>query len=135
MNPRTEQLGVHIMMDGYGAPAAVLADRLRVLALLYELPKELGMHRICEPELVEVGPMNPRDPSELSGFVMIDGGHISFHTFPARGFVTIDLYACQNGIDRQWAINRLKSAFALADADVFIQERGLRYPVESREAA
>jgi len=30
---------------------------------------------------------------------MIAESHISFHTFPKRGFVTIDVYTCQNELD------------------------------------
>jgi S-adenosylmethionine decarboxylase len=125
---RAEQFGVHIMIDGYSADPDLLADRDCLFRLLQDLPVEMGMHPICAPQLVEVGPMNPKDPGGLSGFVMIAESHISFHTFPKRGFVTMDLYTCQCGLDRDWAVARLKSAFGLLDADVFIQERGMRYP-------
>ncbi|MGL4490632.1 MAG: S-adenosylmethionine decarboxylase [Rhizobiaceae bacterium] len=135
MTRNTEQFGIHIMIDGYGAPAHLLEDRNHLLNLLYDLPAEMAMHRICEPQLVEVGPMNPKDPGGFSGFVMIAESHISFHTFPQRGFVTMDLYTCQNDIDQDWAVARLKSAFGLKDADVFVQERGLRYPTNNLQAA
>ena len=128
---RVEQFGVHIMIDGYGAGEGLLADAAYLRGLLDTLPAEMGMHPICAPQLVEVGPMNPKDPGGLSGFVMIAESHISFHTFPKRGFVTMDLYTCQCGLDRDWAVARLKSAFGLVDADVFIQERGMRYPADN----
>ncbi len=128
---RVEQFGVHIMIDGYGGDEGLLADAAYLRGLLDTLPAEMGMHAICEPQLVEVGPMNPKDPGGLSGFVMIAESHLSFHTFPKRGFVTMDLYTCQCGLDRDWAVARLKSAFGLVDADVFIQERGMRYPAEN----
>jgi S-adenosylmethionine decarboxylase len=128
MNSPTEQFGVHVMIDGYGADPQLLADQSYLLSLLHDLPRELGMHTICDPQVVEVGPMNPKDPGGISGFVMIAESHISFHTFPNRGFVTMDLYTCQVGMDADWAANRLKKAFGLTDADVFVQKRGLRYP-------
>jgi S-adenosylmethionine decarboxylase len=131
----TEQFGIHIMIDGYDAPEKLLGDRRYLESLLYDLPTEMKMHRICEPQLVEVGPMNPKDPGGISGFVMIAESHISFHTFPERGFVTMDLYTCQTGLDVDWAVSRLKSAFGLNDADVFVQQRGLRYPAENLNAA
>ena len=131
---RVEQFGVHIMIDGYGADELLLADAHYLRGLLHTLPAEMKMHAICAPQLVEVGPMNPKDPGGLSGFVMIAESHISFHTFPKRGFVTMDLYTCQCGLDRDWAVARLKSAFGLVDADVFIQERGMRYPAENIHA-
>jgi S-adenosylmethionine decarboxylase len=126
----TEQFGIHVMIDGYGASPSLLADQSYLLSLLRELPNEMGMHTICEPQLVEVGPMNPKDPGGISGFVMIAESHISFHTFPKRGFVTMDLYTCQASMDTQMIIARLKLAFKLSDADVFIQPRGMRYPTQ-----
>lgn len=132
MSAATEQFGVHIMIDGYGADHKLLADAHYLRGLLRDLPAEMKMHPICDPQLVEAGPMNPKDPGGLSGFVMIAESHISFHTFPARGFVTMDLYTCQCGLDRDWAVTRLKQAFGLVDADVFIQERGMRYPAQNR---
>jgi S-adenosylmethionine decarboxylase len=135
MSARTEQFGLHIMIDGYNAPRQLLANQVYLWSLLEDLPKLIGMHSIAEPQLVEVGELNPRDPGGLSGFVMIAENHISFHTFPARGFITMDLYTCQSGIDRDWVIDLLKTSFALKDADVFVQERGMRYPVENLEAA
>jgi S-adenosylmethionine decarboxylase len=135
MSARTEQFGLHIMIDGYNAPRQLLANQVYLWSLLEDLPKLIGMHSIAEPQLVEVGELNPKDPGGLSGFVMIAESHISFHTFPARGFITMDLYTCQSGIDRDWVIDLLKTSFALKDADVFVQERGMRYPVENLEAA
>jgi S-adenosylmethionine decarboxylase len=135
MRANTEQFGIHIMIDGYNAPRQLLSNQVYLWSLLEDLPKLIGMHSIAEPQLVEVGELNPKDPGGLSGFVMIAESHISFHTFPARGFITMDLYTCQSGIDRDWVIDLLKTSFALEDADVFVQERGMRYPVENLEAA
>jgi S-adenosylmethionine decarboxylase len=135
MSAHTEQFGIHIMIDGYNAPQKLLANKNYLESLLYDLPAEMAMHRICEPQLVEVGSMNPKDPGGISGFVMIAESHISFHTFPLRGFVTMDLYTCQTGIDVGWAVSRLKSAFELKDTDVFVQKRGLRYPADNLQAA
>jgi S-adenosylmethionine decarboxylase len=130
--PRTtEPFGVHLMIDGYDADGPLMTDAGALRGLLQTLPGEMGMHAICAPVVVSVGPNCHKDPGGLSGFVMIAESHISFHTFPARGFVTIDLYTCQNGLDRQGTIRRLMEAFRLTDAEVHVQERGLRYPAEN----
>ena len=126
--PRSVQFGVHLMIDGYIADGAPMNDAHEFKRLLSVLPEELGMHIIAGPEVVEVGPNCVKDPGGLSGFVMIAESHISFHTFPARGFVTIDLYTCQNDVDKDKICSRLIQAFGIGDADVYIQDRGLRYP-------
>jgi S-adenosylmethionine decarboxylase len=126
-----EQFGVHLMLDGYDADPDLLADAGRLRALLDRLPGEMGMHPLHAPVVVEVGPKNRKDPGGLSGFVMIAESHLSFHTFPARGFVSIDIYTCQNDLDVDKVGARLKAAFGIRDADVHVQRRGLRYPSEN----
>ena len=125
----TGRFGVHLMLDGYGADPARVRDRAKLTGILDTLPALLGMHPIAPAQVVEVGPNNLKDPGGLSGFVMIAESHISCHTFPARGFVTIDLYTCRDTLDRTRVVALLTEAFAITSADVFVQARGLRYPL------
>ncbi len=124
----TIQFGVHLMIDGYFAKGSAMSDKNEFRSLLKSLPEELDMHAICEPVVVEAGPNCIKDPGGLSGFVMIAESHISFHTFPARGFVTIDLYTCQNDTDTESICSRLIEAFGICEAEIYVQERGQRYP-------
>jgi S-adenosylmethionine decarboxylase len=127
----TEQFGVHLMLDGYDADPALLADADRLHRILDHLPAEMGMHPLHAPVVVEVGPKNRKDPGGLSGFVMIAESHLSFHTFPARGFVSIDIYTCQNDLDIARVSARLRAAFGIRDADIHVQKRGMRYPADN----
>lgn len=127
-NNLTEQFGIHLMLDGYGADPYKLKDRNSLLEMLRNIPVAMGMHAISEPLVVEVGPKNRKDPGGLSGFVLIAESHLSFHTFPNRGFVTIDVYTCQNDIDSDRLVSLLTEAFSLKSFDVFIQKRGNNYP-------
>lgn len=126
-----ETFGVHIMLDGYDADGPVMQDAAALEQLLHALPAEMGMHAICDPVVVKVGPNCAKDPGGLSGFVMIAESHISFHTFPARRFVTMDLYTCRTGTDVDAVVARLRRAFGLTDVDVHVQRRGLRYPADN----
>ncbi len=126
-----EQFGVHLMIDGYDADPARLADPVLLEALLRELPDRMGMHRISDTVVVEVGPKNRKDPGGISGFVMIAESHFSLHTFPARRFVTLDIYTCQNSLDTAAITAQLASALGMTDMDVFVQPRGIRYPSEN----
>lgn len=123
-----EPFGTHIMVDGYDATGPLMTDPAGLRRLLTDLPGQMGMHRICDPVVVDVGPNCLKDPGGLSGFVMIAESHISFHTFPARGFVTMDLYTCQTGIDAGRIAAQLMAAFGVTDAEVQVRPRGLRYP-------
>ena len=127
-NSNIEQFGVHLMLDGYNANIARLNDSEQLTKMLKDIPVSMGMHTICEPVVVTVGPKNRKDPGGLSGFVMIAESHISFHTFPNRGFVTIDVYTCQNEMDTEKLVALLTEAFDIKHSDVYIQKRGLNFP-------
>jgi S-adenosylmethionine decarboxylase len=124
----TEQFGVHLMIDGYGANRELLKDTRALKQMLLDLPVEMGMHTISDPTVIEVGPLNKKDPGGVSGFVLIAESHISFHTFPDRGFVTIDVYTCQNDLDTERFIKRFKEMFGFASIESYVQPRGLKYP-------
>ena len=59
--------GVHLTLDGYGGCRHLLGDGNHVLACLNELPDRLGMHKLAEPFLVELGDHSPKDPGGVSG--------------------------------------------------------------------
>jgi S-adenosylmethionine decarboxylase len=128
MEQKTEQFGVHLMVDGYQAPAHILTDKSLLRTLLTELPDAMGMHTICEPVVVAVGPKNSKDSGGVSGFVMIAESHISFHSFPNRGFITVDVYTCQNDLDTDRFVAFLKDRLQFTSADIFVQPRGLHFP-------
>jgi S-adenosylmethionine decarboxylase len=120
--------GVHLTLDGYGGAEHLLADADRVLAVLSELPERLGMHKLAEPVLIELGHHSPKDPGGVSGFVIIAESHISIHTFPLRGFVSADVYTCQNTLDTEQICQYFGAAFDLQDLEINLVQRGTRYP-------
>lgn len=128
---QTEQFGIHFMLDGYGANPETLKNPELLKNMLLSVPVAMGMHTISEAVVVEVGPKNRKDPGGLSGFVLIAESHLSFHTFPSRGFVTIDVYTCQNDLDIERLQKEFTEAFGLERSDTFIQKRGLTYPTEN----
>lgn len=123
--------GTHFMLDGYGCPSHLLKDVNALKSMLLSVPASMGMHTISEPLVVEVGPKNRKDPGGLSGFVLIAESHISFHTFPDRGFVTIDVYTCQDELDTVKLTKELTGAFEIQSSDTYLQKRGTRYPSEN----
>lgn len=134
-NKEVMQFGVHYMLDGYGAPADLLKDKEYLMNVLKSLPGEVGMHAISDPQVVEVGPNNKKDPGGVSGFVLVAESHISFHTFPARGFVTVDIYTCSDKLDTKMLTEKFVEIFKLKDFDEHeLKPRGTRYPTEDINA-
>jgi len=133
--PAAPGFGVHLTLDGYGGSEHLLADADHVLACLGELPERLGMHKLAEPFLVELGQHSDKDPGGVSGFVIIAESHISIHTFPLRGFVSADVYTCQNSLDTEQICQYFVDAFRLQDLEVNLVRRGTRYPRHNIYAA
>ena len=124
----TPHFGEHFMLDGYGGDEKSLDDREIVFHCLNELPEKLGMHKLSEPLVYFASGNDGKDPGGWSGFVVIEESHISIHTFPKRGFVSIDAYTCQNGMDSVFVEKYFTDAFALKDAETNFVVRGKRYP-------
>lgn len=130
-NTQATHFGVHYMLDAYNAHPEKLKDKEALTELLTNLPNEVGMYAISKPVVVEVGPNNKKDPGGVSGFVMVAESHISFHTFPGRGFVTIDAYTCNDSIPKDELTSRFKAYFEFEEADVQVVKRGTNYPLEN----
>lgn len=121
--------GEHLTIDGYGGKEALLNDQSLVLKCLQELPGLLEMHQLAEPEVYFAKGNDLKDPGGWSGFVVIEESHISIHTFPSKGFVSIDAYTCRNGMDCDFVIAYFKKTFDLQDLETNFIKRGTRYPM------
>lgn len=120
--------GEHITIDGYGGSQQLLDDKNVVHKILDELPGKMGMKKLSEPVVYHAPGNDLKDPGGWSGFVVIEESHISIHTFPARGFVSADVYTCQNGLDGAFVENYFKEVFGLKDIEQNFLKRGTRYP-------
>lgn len=122
--------GEHLTIDGSGGDPRRLDDRSIVLRFLAELPLALGMSILGGPELYRATGNHAKDPGGWTGTTVINESHVSVHTFPARAFVSIDVYTCQNGLDRSYIEAYATDAFALAHLEVNFLIRGTCYPRE-----
>ena len=120
--------GVHLTIDGYLGSPEKLSDGEHIRAFLDGLPGRIGMHKIADPMLVEVGKLSDKDSGGFSGFVLIAESHISVHTFPLRGFISADVYTCQNVLDVTRICDYFAEAFDLGDIETNVVTRGTRYP-------
>jgi S-adenosylmethionine decarboxylase len=123
--------GEHITLDGYNGDYEKLNSKDVVLAALSEIPLELGMHILAGPEVYFAKGNDAKDPGGWSGFAVIEESHISIHTFPARGFISADVYTCQAGLDKDRIIAAFRARFGITDEEVNHIMRGTRYPVEN----
>ena len=78
-------------------------------------------------------PNNKKDPGGLSGFVLIAESHISIHRFPRRGFVTADVYSCQDDLDGVRLEHAFTKALGATSCETFEVIRGRHYPAADVE--
>ena len=120
--------GEQLTLDGYDGNFEKLNNKEIVLECLEKLPNLLGMKKISVPEVYNAPDNQIKDPGGWSGFVVIAESHISIHTFPARGFVSADVYSCKNGLDCDFVINYFKEKFELKEVETNFIKRGTKYP-------
>lgn len=123
--------GEHLTYDGYGGDHAALDCRATVLRALTDLVSALGMTILGGPEVYLAPASDKKDPGGWTGMVVLQESHISIHTFPARGFLSADVYTCQNGLDTAAIKRFFRTRFGIADEEVNFLKRGTRYPAQN----
>lgn len=120
--------GEHLTIDGYGGDPAKLDEKELVLVCLDELPQLLGMSKLADPQVYFAPDNGGKDPGGWSGIVVVAESHIAIHTFPARRFVSIDVYSCKNGMDLPFIENYFTEKFSLQETETNFIKRGTKYP-------
>ena len=120
--------GEHLTIDGYGGSQEKLNDKELVLNSLRTLPEGLGMHILAGPEVYFAKGNDKKDPGGWSGFVVIEESHVSIHSFPKRGFISADVYTCQNGLNVDYIKDFFTQTFELQDIEANYIKRGTRFP-------
>jgi len=126
----TTTFGKHLTLDAYGCDSHVLDNMEIIFKFLDELPAKIAMHKIITPYVIKCGGNNLKDCGGISGFVMIAESHISIHTFPAKKYLTMDLYSC-NLFDHNKVIKIVKDVFSYQQLEKHIIKRGLLFPKDN----
>ncbi|HEX2864799.1 MAG TPA: adenosylmethionine decarboxylase [Deinococcales bacterium] len=121
--------GPHLMIDGYHADAAKLADVDLVRAVLNQLPHDMEMTKILEPSVFEFS--NAPDETGVTGVVIIAESHIAIHTFPVQGFLAVDVFSCKD-FDSARALRTLVEAFEVGRYDTHFINRGKEFPRDEK---
>ena len=120
MTMETGAYGLLLAFDAYGASARACGDEARLLEILRELPRRIGMRTLGTPHTVYVDEPGMRG---YSAFTFIMESHISIHTYEERGFVTVDIYSCKD-FDIRDATDYLVKAFRPSSFDTQVIVRG-----------
>lgn len=123
---------MHLVIEGRRGDWHKLQDLPALYDLLDTLPGKINMTKIMPPIVTRYVGVTPEDWG-ISGFVMIAESHISVHTFPERGEVSIDVFSCKE-FDPAKTCGLLAEAFGLEEVETCVLRRGLEYGVETSMA-
>ena len=118
--------GPHLMMEASGCKKSKLTNIKLLTNLLDKLPEKMDMTKIMPPYVFEYKGLVPEDWG-LSGIVIIAESHLAIHTFPDKGFVTIDIFSCKD-FDVAMAVREIVEAFDPETWDEQLIQRGREFP-------
>jgi S-adenosylmethionine/arginine decarboxylase-like enzyme len=80
------------MFDCYGSNPTLLNDVMYVNRLMNGIAAELGLTAIMPPSLIPYYYGKVEEDNGISSFQLLEGGHLTIHTFPLRKCYFLDLY-------------------------------------------
>jgi S-adenosylmethionine decarboxylase len=114
------------MLDGYGCDPTKLESQDYVRAFLDEFPEDIGMTKLMKPYVSKCGDAGHRNYG-LSGFVLIAESHVSVHTFPKEGSISVDVFSCRS-FDVGIAEREIVKRFGIKRIERNVLDRGIDYP-------
>ena len=118
--------GPHLILDLSACNPDKLDDLDHCFNILNELPDEIGMTKITQPHVFRYSGLVPEDEG-ITGVVIIAESHISLHTFPRKNYAFVDVFSCKH-FDVDHAKRYIIDAFESEDPEVFVTERGAKFP-------
>lgn len=97
----------HIMMDCYGVSQTLLENLKYINKIMNEIPYYLGVTPVNQPNLIPYYYGKVQEDDGISAYVLLEGGHLTIHTFPYRKSYFIDIYSDKE-VDTQLLINYLQ---------------------------
>ncbi len=64
------------------------------------------------------------EPMGVSGVILIAESHISLHTWPEAGFVSLDIFTCGEEMEPAIAVDALAREFGASEIQMQVVERG-----------
>lgn len=110
--------GTHLILDVWDAAPSSLSDLEYVKSSLLNAAKKAGATIIGYK-------FHKFHPTGVSGIILIAESHISIHTWPDKGYASIDIYTCGNKCFPSEAKKQILEAFRVKRADVARIDRGL----------
>ncbi len=86
----------HTMIDCYGANEHQLDDMKLINQLLTDAVFNLGLDPICPPMIIPYYYGKVREDIGISAYILLEGGHMTIHTFPVRECYFVDCFTTKD---------------------------------------
>ncbi|MCH3977280.1 MAG: S-adenosylmethionine decarboxylase [Bacilli bacterium] len=86
----------HITLDAYGGNPRQLDDIKLINETLITLAYKLKLAPICPPQIIPYYYGKVKKDIGVSSFVLLEGGHITIHTFPLRECYFLDIFTTKS---------------------------------------
>lgn len=106
----------HITLDAYGGNPHQLDDIKLINETLSTLAYQLKLTPVCPPQIIPYYYGKVKKDIGVSSFILLEGGHITIHTFPLRECYFLDIYSTKD-FDQELIIPFLKHKLPFADTD------------------
>lgn len=122
---------MHLTLDGYECSPEKLANLDRIYEFLDRCPDLISMTKIMPPYVFKYQAHVPED-SGLSGFVLIAESHISVHTYPEKGYLSLDIFSCKD-FNHHQAVAYATELFGIGRHELNLLNRGVEFPREVKK--
>jgi len=123
--------GMHLTLDGYDCSPEKLANLDNIYEFLDRCPDLISMTKIMPPYVFKYQAQVPED-SGLSGFVLIAESHISVHTYPEKGYLSLDIFSCKD-FNHHQAVAYATELFGIGRHELNLLNRGVEFPREVKQ--
>lgn len=91
----------HLMLDAYGALNSHLDDIRYINDVLNKIIFSLKLNPVTPPQLIPYYYGKVKEDIGVTAFMLLEGGHITIHTFPLRECYFVDLYVPTDFDDKE----------------------------------
>src|SRR5262245_39548389 len=113
-----QTLGRHMLIEYYECDTQVLADKERVRAILLEGAR-------CGRATIVTDVFHSFSPHGVSGVVVIAESHLAIHTWPEHGYAAVDVFTCNEKLDRDAIQEFLRKKFRAGNVSSVDVPRGI----------
>jgi S-adenosylmethionine decarboxylase len=122
--------GDHLIIDCYGCNFDALSSEKSMEATILGIVFRANMKLMADPVIYEAKAISEKDKGGYTGFAVITESHISLHSFPYRGYISIDVYTCRNDLNHTYITKLIEDIYKPKDIDITVVKRGLKFPEE-----